>query len=244
MKKNVLILEDKEVIRIYLKQLVQETDSSVCVFTVGEIAQAYHLIMNRHIDLFLIDIILDTNDAGDTSGLKFVSQLRKIEQYFFTPVIFVTSLEDPALHSYSHLHCYGYIEKPFDPDEVKKLVSDALKFPCNQMEKKTLFFRKEGIYLAIEREKIVYAESINHVLHIHTTQKDVLKIPYFTLRKLVEEADSADIFQCSRNAVVNKAYVSHVDITNRFIQFRDGLGKVEIGLTYKNRMKEILTQQC
>lgn len=244
MRKNVLIFEDKETVRLLVKKLVHEVDPTANVFLTEEISQAYALLMNKRIDLFLVDIILDTSNSSDVSGLKYVAQLRKIEQYAFTPVIIISTLEDQELHSYRNLHCYGYVEKPFDPDEVKKLLSDALKYQHNRTDGEMLFFRSDGIYHAVEKDKVVYAESINHVLHIHTAEKDVMKIPYVTLKKLMEEMDSEDVFQCSRNTVVNKRYICNVDITNRFIQFKNGLGQVEIGLTYKKEVKGILSEKC
>ena len=103
---------------------------------------------------------------------------------------------------------------------------------------KTLYFRKDGIILAAEREDVVYAESINHVMNIHTKQGDVLAIPYITLKKIMEDIDSVDFIQCSRNTIVNKKYVQNVDITNRIIQFRNDLGRIEIGVMFKKYVKE------
>lgn len=243
MRKNILILEDKETVRLLVKKIVQEVEPSANIFLAEGVLQAYSFLMNRRIDLFLVDIILDTSNSCDISGLKFVAQLRKNEQYMFAPVIIITTLEDQELHSYRKLHCYGYVEKPFDSEEVKKLILDALKYQHSRKDDEMLFFRSDGIYHAIEKDKVVYAESIKHILYIHTTKKDVMKIPYVTLKKLMEEIDNRDVFQCSRNTVINKRYIRNVDITNRFIQLKDDLGRVEIGLTYKNRVKAVLAEK-
>ncbi|MBQ3600800.1 MAG: LytTR family transcriptional regulator DNA-binding domain-containing protein, partial [Lachnospiraceae bacterium] len=67
---------------------------------------------------------------------------------------------------------------------------------------------------------------------------DTLKIPYITLKKVLEEADSSNIIQCSRNALVNKQYVQNVDIANRIIQLKDDYGRVESGVMFKKYVKE------
>ncbi len=85
--------------------------------------------------------------------------------------------------------------------------NECLDFPGNNAAEKTLYFRKEGIILAVDREDIVYVEIISHVLHIHTRNKDTMTIPYITIRKFLDEADSCDFIQCSRNAVINKKYI-------------------------------------
>ena len=221
-----------------LSQIMQEVDIQNVVYLFDNIKDAYQCALEKRIDLFIIDIILDTSRPGDSSGLKFVENIRKIKHYSFVPVIFVTSLEDARLYTYENLHCYSFIEKPFDVERLKLLTEQCLRFPETENTSKTLYFRKDGIILAVERDELVYAESIDHVMHIHTSRRDTLKIPYITLKKLLEEADSSNIIQCSRNALVNKQYVQNVDIANRIIQLKDDYGRVEIGVMFKKYVKE------
>lgn len=212
----------------------------VMVFPVDNIRDAYQCAAEKTLDLFIVDIILDRSQTNDSSGLKFIEHIRQIKHYSFTPVIVVTALEDSRLYTYEKLHCYGFVEKPFDEDHLKRLAEEALRFPGINEKRKTLYFRKDGIIQAVERESIVYVESINHVLHIHTNRKDVMRIPYMTIAKLIEEADSNDFIQCSRNTVINKRYIHNLDITNRIIQLKGEMGRVEIGIMYKNQVKELL----
>ena len=113
-----------------------------------------------------------------------------------------------------------------------------MAFPGTDSGTKTLKFRKDGIILAVERARIVYVESINHILNIHTTN-DVMRIPYKTIKDFLEEVDSNDFLQCSRSIVVNRRYVHNVDLVNRVIQFQEGMGRVDIGIMYKNQVKEM-----
>lgn len=236
--KKILILEDNPLTLEHLTNIVQETDEKSTVYSFTNRKDAYQCAMERIIDLFIIDIILDTSHSGDVSGLRFADSIRKVEHYGFTPIIFVTSLEDARSYTYEYLHCYSFIEKPFDIERVKQMVGQCLKFPGSGKTKKTLYFRKDGIILAVEREDIVYAESIDHIMHIHTSQGDILKIPYITLKRLLDEIDSSEVIQCSRNTVLNKKFVHNVDIPNRIIQLKDNYGRVEIGIMFKKYVKE------
>lgn len=237
--KNVLILEDNLVTNGYLQEIVQEIDNKNRSFAFTNIKDAYQCVLEKRIDLFIIDIILDASVPGDSSGLKFVDRIRQINNYAFTPVIFITSLEDAKLYTYEKLHCYSFIEKPFDSEKLKVTIRECLNFPDVVEKRKTLYFRKDGIILAVDREDIVYAESINHIMNIHTMRGDALKIPYITLKKLMEEVDSTDMIQCSRSTIVNIAYIDNVDIPNQIIQLKNGMGNVEIGIMYKKKLKEI-----
>lgn len=235
--RKILVLEDNIAAQEHLTGIIREVDVKNEVYSFADIKDAYQCAMERTIDLFLIDIILDTSHPGDVSGLKFAENIREVEAYRFVPIIFITSLEDSKLYTYEKLHCYRFIEKPFDEEKVKQVVEQCLKFPESRKESKTLFFRKDGIILAVEREDITYAESCGHIMRIHTRQGDVLKIPYITLKKLLEEVDSPDFIQCSRNTIINKKYIQNVDIPNRMIHLKDKCGIVEIGVMFKKHMR-------
>lgn len=236
--KKILILEDNPTTLKNLTQIVQNIAAKNAVYPFYDLKDAYQCAMDKVIDLFIVDIILDRNKPGDSSGLKFVENIRKINHYAFVPIIFVTSLEDAKLYTYEKLHCYSFIEKPFDVVRLRQLVQQCLRFDESRVTSKTLYFRKDGIILAAEREDIVYAESINHVMHIHTKQGDVLEIPYITLKKLLDDLDSTDFIQCSRSTVINQKYIDNLDIPNQVVQFKNGYGRVGIGIRYKKNLRD------
>ena len=236
--KKVLILEDNGLMLECLSGIVQEVGLKTEVFPFDNAKDACQCALKSTIDLFIIDIMLEAHKSGDTSGLSFVEDMRRIKRYGFTPVIIVTAVYDQKLITYEELHCYSFIEKPFDKDRLKGLIEEALAFPGTDSGTKTLKFRKDGIILAVERACIVYVESINHILNIHTTN-DVMYIPYKTIKDFLEEADSNDFLQCSRSTVVNRRYVHNVDLANRVIQFQEGMGRVDIGIMYKNQVKDM-----
>ena len=236
--KKILILEDNPITLKNLTQIIQNVDAKNVVYPFHDLKDAYQCAMDKVIDLFIVDIILDRSKPGDSSGLKFVENIRKVNHYAFVPIIFVTSLEDAKLYTYENLHCYSFIEKPFDVERLKQLVEQCLRFEESRNTSKTLYFRKDGIILAVEREDIVYAESINHIMHIHTKQGDVLEIPYITLKKLLDDLDCADFIQCSRSAIVNKKFIHNIDIPNGIIQLKEDAGRVNIGITFKSKMKD------
>lgn len=66
--KNVIILEDNSDTREYLKKLVSEC-GEYCIYALDNVRDAYACVLENVIDLFLVDIILDTSKPGD-SALK------------------------------------------------------------------------------------------------------------------------------------------------------------------------------
>ena len=237
--KKVLVLEDNAAAVEHLRTLIGELSVKCEVYATYNLKDAYQYILDNTVDLFIIDIILDPSKPGDISGLEFVVNLRKIAKYEFAPVIFITSLEDSKLYTYDKLQCQRFIEKPFDSKVVKKTIEKCLRFPKKEIEEKNLFFRKDGILVMVELDKLVYAECNNHIMHFYMDNCDILKVPYVTLKEILFKTADYGIFQSRRNTLVNKAFVSNVDCTNRFIQLKANHGQVEIGVMFRKHVKEI-----
>ncbi len=236
MKKSVLIVEDNKIQMEMLKKLVLEVNPGVVVYTANDVRTAYQILIEKTIDVFLADIILDTTKPGDTSGVRLVERIRTIPKYMFTPVLFVTSLEDTTNYAYTDLNCLGYVEKPFSPERVKQLVEKALNYSTSKNQDATFCFRKDGILYPVKVRDILYIENLNHVVTIHTTKGGTLTVPYKPCKDLLDEVDTDSLIQCSRNTIINKDYIVNIDISNRYITLRDVEKEIEIGITYRKKV--------
>lgn len=236
MKKSVLIIEDNKNQMEMLKKLVLEVNPGVTVYTASNTRMAYQILIEKTIDVFLADIILDTTNPGDTSGVRLVEKVRTIPKYMFTPVIFVTSLEDTTNYAYTDLNCLGYVEKPFSPERVKQLVEKALNYSTTKNQDATFCFRKDGILYPVKVRDIIYIESLNHVVSVHTVKGGTLTIPYKPCKDLLAEVDTDSLIQCSRNTIVNKDYILNVDVSNRYITLKEINEQIEIGITFKKKI--------
>ena len=235
MKRTVLIIEDNLTQMEMLKKLVLEVEPDVKVYTASAPGPAYEILMEGTIDIFLVDIILDTTRPGDASGMRLVEKFRKLEKYMFTPVVFITSLEDATKYAYTDLNCLGYIEKPFAPENVKRYIKKALNFASTREKESTLYFRNDGIIYPIKVKDIIYMECQSRKVEIHLKGEPVFPVSYKTCKELLEEADSDSLLQCSRSTIINKDYVQNIDPVNRYIRMKNG-EKAEIGITYKKRV--------
>ena len=238
MLKRVLILEDNTAALDYISALIHETGANSKTYQCTNIKDAYQTALEKDIDLFIVDIILDANRPGDSSGLKFVENIRKLDKYTISPVIFVTSLEDARLHSYEKLHCYSFLEKPFDPERLKEMVRLCIQGGRRNRERRTLYFRKDGIIIAIDRDEIVEVEGSGHVLYVRTNRGERIDVPYITIKRFLEEADDDNFIQCSRSSVVNLQYVRSLDLTNRMIELKNDFGTIGVGMSYKKKLKD------
>ena len=235
--KNVLIISHSDNMLEKLKYVVKQVEGGCEVFTLHEPEAAYICAIKHRIDLFFVDIVINRRTVKDVSGITLVKNIRDIKQYAFTPVVLVSQLEDPALQVYRDFHCYGLVEKPFNMDYIKKLIKDALMFRDSVQSNEKIYFKNNGVIFGIDKEDIVYAESIRHVLHIHTTDGKRHQVRYKTIKEVMDEMANPCMIQCSRNAVVNVKYVENIDIVNSVIGLKKNYGKVDIGFTYKEKVR-------
>ncbi|CDD36084.1 putative uncharacterized protein [Roseburia sp. CAG:309] len=218
--KKVLIVTNNQNTRQKLENIVREQNPGNTIYITNDLEKAYEIISVTTIHLFLIDIMLQPRQrGGDVSGAFFIQNVRRIARYQFTPVIVFSTLVDQALNMYARLHCYAYVEKPFDAAYVKKLVAEALCFYPGVIENRQIFFRKEGTLEAVFINDIIMAEGKDRDIILETT-KGRQKILYRSCRTLFEELDSPQFLFCSRSIIVNRNYVEKIDAVNGYLYLR------------------------
>lgn len=239
MKKNILIVEDNKACMDALVGIVKECDSASVIYCADNSALAYKYAMEERIDLFLVDIMLDNSVQNDVSGIVFADRIRKLDRYQFVPLVFLTSLEDYRMSAFQNLHCYSYIEKPFDFKKVKEVIRDALKYPVkDERNNRYIYYRKDGILYSLDTEKIIYIETVRRTLFVYL-EDDEIKIPYKSCSSMVQELNAEDFLQCSRNVILNRRFIDYVDETNRYIGMKNGK-ILEIGRTIKKKFLQEL----
>lgn len=237
--KKILILEDNPRTLNALAVAVGEVRSDLRIFQAQSAAEAFAVAFSHVIDVFLLDIILTTKHPGDISGFLFAKKIREHDMYRFTPIIFLTSLEDQKCYAYSEIHSYSYLEKPYSMQKVKELVADTLEFPGAKGEQEEIYLRKDGILYQIRPHDVEYVECQNHKLQIHSID-NYLEVPYYTLKWFMKAVPDRLFLQCSRSAVVNRRYIEYIDAVNGYIRLRGLKTMINIGARYKKRfLKEL-----
>ena len=234
---EVLIVEDKKETRDLLSHMVHEIDPGASVFAVENEDEAYSIAMKRSIDVFLVDIILHPKKTGDQAGAVFARNIRNVQKYLFTPIIFITSLYDTKLTMFSTVQCYGFVEKPFDIEKTKKIIANAMRYHTTEMGERSYVFHAEGLVGAVLLNDIMYIESQKNNLHMHTTKDDIM-IPYKSCKKILEELDSDDFIKCNRGTIVNMRYIERIDSPGRYIYLKGCEDVLEIGTILKKSFME------
>ena len=231
--KNVLILEDNKSTQELLKNIFSRLEIHSQISVADSAKDAYVLAVGGFYDLFVVDVVLDHRKASDVSGMAFVERIREIEYYKLTPVIFITGLEDPKFYAYSQLHCYSYLEKPFDFHAAALLFTEVLKSTRNRPEiTENFYFRKDGILYSVETRKIVYIEIQAKKNYLHCVDGTMV-LPYVPLADFTRELDPRYFLQCNRSTVVNRRFISAVDTVNNYVSLKKNFGTLDIGRVIK-----------
>ena len=237
--KAVLIIEDNAASMEMLAKITNEVDPEIVVHRAVNQNEAYACAMRISIDLFLIDIMLDPKNPGDVSGMRFANRIRMVERYKYVPMIFITALEDARLYAYSDLHCYYYLEKPYDAKKAREVITEALEVPQKKNLPHDVFFRKDGILFKKNITEVVYIENVRSGQTVCFTDGK-LKLQYKPTKVILEELDSERFVQCSRYAIVNSDFIDAIDMVNRYILLKGNFGRIEFGITFKKKFLEAL----
>ncbi|MBE5959361.1 MAG: response regulator transcription factor [Lachnospiraceae bacterium] len=235
--KEILIVEDKITAAQALKAIVEEECENAKVYLADSLEEALKISMLYDIEMMLVDVVLNPADKADISGIEFIRKIRHVDKYKFVPIVMVTSLEDPKMMAYEELHCYSFIEKPYNIENVKKVIRETLEYKLGHGEEKYVF-KSDGIIYSVNKNEILYINTVGKKM-VMQMKNDRFAMPYVPIKKLAEEL-SEDFVQCNRNCIVNKRNIKTADFVNRIITV-DGIDEeINIGLRMKKNVAEVV----
>jgi len=115
---NILIVEDENLMRAIIAQLLRSEGYSVFEAHAADIALA--TFEREKIDLAIIDVNL-----GGVSGLELLSRVRALDSEVMGIIVTAYPSVESAVHAL-HEGAYDYITKPFANDHLKAVVRNAL----------------------------------------------------------------------------------------------------------------------
>ncbi|MBA4698239.1 MAG: response regulator transcription factor [Ruminococcus sp.] len=238
---RIFVLEDDEASRDALKEMLYNISADITVDTAKGLAEARLLLDSTvSFDLFLLDVNLDKENRDDSGGLLFAEEVRSVMKYEFTPVVMITSIASLEIEAYRKIHCYQYILKPYNEEEVQTVVKRVLSH-LKVKEKPFIIVKKKGINYKIPCEDIVFCKAVPRGVCLYL-KGEQMEVPYLSIRQLLDKLPKEGFFQCHRMFVVNMAYVKYYDLVNQMIQVEGYTESIDIGVTYKAEVRRLLNE--
>lgn len=120
MAKTILVVDDDELVRIALNELLRSEGYEVHPVPSG--AEALKKLDQNDYDLLMLDVIMPEMD-----GFELCKQIREKENYRETPIVFLTAKSrdedrDKGIEAGANL----FLPKPISPDKLLRIVSDTI----------------------------------------------------------------------------------------------------------------------
>lgn len=236
--KQILILEDNEIIRKGLIYTIKQMEQKVNVYGFSNEEEALGFALIHRIDLFLVDIILHPQRENDFSGITFVEKIRECPSCAGADVVFITSLAGLEVDLLHRVHCYDYIEKPIEERKIRQLVDELL----NRGEKASklperMYFRNDGIVFPVNVAEIRYVVHQNRVLSVYDG-KECIEVPNLPLKRFLSRVRDSVFLSPLRGTAVNIAYIESVDYVNQFIRIKGIKEPITMGAVMKKKFRK------
>ena len=237
---SIIVVEDDFMERSILKKIILSVCESVEIYEADNQDSALEIIKEKDINLFLIDINLK-----QSSGLDLAMKIREISKYEFRQIVFLTTHLEYITQAFKQTHCYDYIIKPYDHDEVKNMISKIIfneESGLNSKEEKEIVITlKSGVYIGIKVKDILFIEVNGKNCEINTIH-GVYTASSMSLKKIMNLIDCNYIVQSHRAFAININYINKIeklDVKLSEIYFYNYSKTALLGYKFKN---EVISQ--
>ena len=144
---KILIAEDDKNISNIISESIKKFEKDIDIVVFEEAQKALEHATSNAIDIFILDIQLK-----DYKGTHLAKQLREINRYKYSPIVFVTALASEELLAYRELKCYSFLIKPFTKSEINVVLDDVIGYKKQlKSVSKTIENKIQGMEIEVER---------------------------------------------------------------------------------------------
>lgn len=120
---NVLIVDDSSSMRAVIKKMIKVSGFNVGEYLMaGDGKEALEVLKDEWVDLVLTDI-----NMPNMNGLELMAAMKEDELSSEIPVVMVTTEgSEKRVAEAMELGARGYIKKPFQPEEIKRVMSSIM----------------------------------------------------------------------------------------------------------------------
>jgi two-component system LytT family response regulator len=231
-RKKVLIVEDNIQEQQEIYDAIFSIDDAVRSYFSSTIESALKITYEVVIDIFILDIEL----SEEGSGIVLAKRIRKIPQYFDTPIIFATTYGDKEMKVFREVRCQTFILKPLERKKIIEAYNIAVKSIDSHMRNEDYDYRikKQNLTLTYKgltheyklSEIVLFRAMGNYVLIVNynlkkdslniATKKETLK----NISKRLDEIGEENFIRCHKGYIVNLQYVSETNWINNCLKLK------------------------
>jgi two-component system, LytTR family, response regulator LytT len=220
---NILIAEDDVFISEHLSQILKGLGYKVSGI-VSSYQQAENFITDNELpDLALLDIRMHNEDQG--------VEIAKLLNTKAVPFVFITSFSDKkTVQQAVEQQPKGYILKPFEADEIEKIVTNVLA----ENQTKFIYTKDNFITNKIPIADILWVKSDNVYVEIKTSQKTF--VHRASLPDMIKVLPEKEFTRVHRSYLVRNDSVQKINTNSVTINQEE----IPVSKSYKEAVKGLM----
>ena len=217
-----LIVDDDELSRGILEDLINDTASLDLVASCGNPLEAFNILKESKIDLLFLDIEMPKMD-----GISMLKALSPLPQ-----VILVTSHDQYAVESYEY-DVTDFVKKPISAARFLKAVEKANKrFSSDSSlfttKGETIFIKSDSKLVQINTHKIFWIEALGNYMRVIT--EDGKYTILSTMKDVASKLPSDEFVRVHRSFIVRLDKIESIE--DNYIIINNN--QINIGKAYKD----------
>lgn len=208
-----LIVEDSIPQLNALDAMLRGSFSDIECLKTATYDDAVRLMTENDIQLFLLDVDLGITSQKD--GIAVGTYARSLEKYYTTPILFLTAKPDEVMRAIHATNCYDYLTKPYDQSMLIKSIKRLIDLEIIT-EPPVRFADRNGIYMRLQADDIIYIKSEGRNMIVQTTT-----VAHETSRLRLAEFEAmlpSYIVRCHKSYLVNLHRIQSYDSVTATIQ--------------------------
>ena len=223
-----LVVDDDELSRNVLTDLINETDSLELIKSCENAIDAFNLIKEEHIDLVFLDIEMPKMD-----GMEMLRTLSPLPQ-----VILVTSHSEYAVESYEY-DVTDFVKKPISTARFLKAIEKASKRLTKESSHfttkgETIFIKSDSKLVQISTNQIYWIEALGNYMRVITEEGKYTILS--TMKDVAAKLPSDDFVRVHRSFIVRLDKIESIE--DNYIVINEN--QINIGKAYKDGLSKKL----
>ncbi len=244
---HIALCEDKQIILNNIKnsmeKVVKQNGIDACVDLVTDDPRKvieYSKQKAQGINAYFLDI----NLGSCMNGLELARQIRNNDPHCY--ITFVTGHPELCMTVFKyHIEAFEYLVKPVSYQALEECIISMAKNYSNvknsrdQSKSAMIRIRSGNCDYTLELGDIIYVESINQKLVVHTKNRNIEFFGY--LKDIIGELNksSESFYRCHRSYIINITHVQQVNYKDSYI-IMSNCEKCYISRQQKSEIREIL----
>ncbi len=222
-----IIVDDDELCRAVISDLLEEVEDIECVANFGNALDAFKFLNENDIDVIFLDV-----EMPKMGGMELLRNLQ------IKPlVVMITSHDEFALESYEY-DVTDFLKKPLNTPRFLKTIEKIKKTLVGEATVKKnddyIFIKSDSKLVQIKLEDIHWVEALGNYMRLHTDKEKHTVLS--TMKEIESKLPTKDFIRIQRSFIVRLDKI--LSIEDNYVIMKNK--EIHIGKAYKDEFNNRL----